>query len=162
MKIDLDLEEIFDEEGRVEDSIKERIILSITNRIYTKIERDIKRQVDELINTGIKEKLNSYLAELIPSLMDYEFQETSPYGEKKEPITVKNKILRVLQTECQYKESRSGYSGDQNAFTKAMENIIERQMKLFKPEFDKEINAMFIKEAMAFAKKSLQEKLGIK
>lgn len=163
MKIDLSLDEIFDEEGGVEDSIKDRIIQTVTQRIYTKIERDISRQLDEILKKGIEERLDAYLSDLIPSLMAYEFQETGYYGDEKEPkTTVKNKILRVLQQECIYKEARGGYSSDQNAFTNAMKNIVEAQMKLYKPAFDKEINALFIKESMEYAQKKIQERLGIK
>jgi len=65
-----------------------------------------------------------------------------------------------LQNQCVFKDK--GYSSDNTAFTNAMKNIIEAQMKLFKPQFDKEINAMFTKEAMEYATNKLREKLGIK
>lgn len=163
MKIDIDLDEIFDEGGNVDDSIKERIIQTITGRIYTKIERDVTRTVDELVKVGVKAKIDSCLAEIVTNLMDYEFQEVGPYGDLKgEKTTVKNKILKALQNECVYKEARSGYSSDRNAFTVAMRNIIDEQMKAYKPLFDKEINALFVKEAMEYAQTKLREKLGIK
>lgn len=163
MKIDLDLEEIFNEEGSVEDSIKERIVQAITQRISAKVEKTIAQTVDSLLKEGVKEQVSGFLSKLIPDLMNYEFQETSRYGEtKEEKTTVKNKILKILQNECVYKAARSGYSNEQNAFTSAMQNIIAEQMKLYKPQFDKEINALFVKEAMDYAQESLKKRLGIK
>lgn len=163
MKIDLDLDEILDEGENVDDSIKERIIQTITNRIYAKIERDVSNIVDKLVHTGAKEKIESWLAEAIPNLMDYEFEETGCYGNKVgKKTTVRDRILQALQYECVYKEARSGYSSDNNAFTTAMKNIISTQLKEYYPKFDKEINAMFVKEALEYAVKKVQEKLGIK
>jgi hypothetical protein len=163
MKIDLDLDEIFDEGENVDDSIKERIIQTVTNRIYAKIERDVSGTVDEIVKNGVKEKIYSWLADAIPGLMDYEFQQTDMYGATRgEKTTVRNRILQALQTECVYKESRSGYSSEHNAFTNAMKNIIAEQMNKYIPQFDKEINALFIKEAMKYAQESLQKRLGLK
>jgi hypothetical protein len=163
MKIDVDLAEIFDEGENVDDSIKERIIQTITNRIYSKIERDVSGAINEIVKSGTRERVDQFLEELIPNLMDYEYQETERYGVTQgTKTTVKREILRILQEQCVYKEARSGYSSDNNTFTKAMQNIIEKQMSTFKPMFDKELNAVFVKEAMAYAQTSLQKKLGIK
>ena len=163
MKIDIDLSEIFDEEsGDVDASVKDVIISTVTQKIYAKIEKSITGKLDDILSKGIKEKLDSLLAELIPSLMDYEFQETAQYGASKERTTVKNRILRALQSQCEYQNARQGYSSDHNAFTNAINNIVAAQMKLYKPQFDKEVNAIFVKEAMEYAQKSIREKLGIK
>lgn len=163
MKIDLDLDEIFDEGENVDDSIKERIIQTITNRVYQKIERDVSRTVDELVKTGVKQKIDCWLTEAIPVLMDYEFQQTDMYGATRgEKTTVRNRILQALQTECIYCDARGGYSSDQNAFTNAIKSIVAEQMKKYTPQLDKEVNAMFTKEAMDYAQTKLKEKLGIK
>ncbi len=162
MKIDIDLSEIFtdEESGDLDISIRNLIIDTVTAKIYTKIEKDISLKVSGILEKGIKEKLDSFLAELIPSLMDYEFQETERYGAAKEKTTVKNRILKALQDSCNFEDKR--YSSECNAFTKAMKAIIEKQIKLYTPQFDKEINAMFVKEAMEYAQTKLKEKLGIK
>lgn len=160
MKIDLDLNDIFDEEGDVEDSIKERIIQSITSRIYAKIDRDVSSRVDEILRKGIKEKLDYNLSVLIPDLMDYEFQQVNRYGDKVgEPTTVKDQILKALQSELTFTNAR--YESDNNAVTKCLHRIIEEQMKGFKVQFDKEVNAMFVKEAMDYATQQVKKKLGI-
>lgn len=161
MKIDLDLSEIFSEGGEdVNDSIKDMIVNTVTQKIYLKIEKEINAKVNTILEKGIKEKLDAVLAELIPSLMDYEFQETERYGAAKEKTSVKNRILKALQDSCTFEDKR--YSSDCNAFTQAMKAIIEKQMKIYTPMFDKEINAEFTKEAMEYAQTKLKGKFGIK
>lgn len=165
MKIDIDLSEIFDEEtGNVDASIKDVIINTVTQKIYNKIEREISQNVTDILKKGIATHLDKFLTELIPNLMDYEFQETGRYGEVKESkTTVKNKILKSLQEQCVF-QAKNSYSGsrDNNPYTNAMLAIIEEQMRHYKPQFDKEVNAMFVKEAMDYAQNKLKEKLGIK
>lgn len=163
MKIDIDLSEIFEdgnEDGAVNASIKDLIIHTVTQRIYQKVERDISAMVSDILKKGITEKLNSYLSQLIPTLMDYEFEETATYGAKKEKTTVKNRILKELERNCTYKNER--YSSDNNAFTDAIKVTVAKHINDFKPAFDKEVNALFIKEAMDYAQTKLKERLGIK
>ena len=160
MKIDLDLDEIFDEEGNVDDSIKERIIQTITNKIYTKIERDISKKLNEIVEKEIKEKVSMTLSLLMPSLLDYEFTPTSSYGSTKEKTTVKNSILEAIKSECTW--GKGHYASENTAFTNTIIKTVENQMTLFKPQLDKELNAAFVKEALDYAQKKLQEKLGIK
>lgn len=162
MKIDIDLSEIFvdgDEGGDVNQSIKDIIIDTVCSKIYARINKEITDKVSAILEKGITEKLNAYLSNLIPMLMEYEFQETAMYGASKEKTTVKNRILKTLETQCIFKEGR--YDSENNAFTKAMRGIIENQMKAYKPEFDKQLNALFIKEAMDYAVTAVKKKLGI-
>jgi uncharacterized protein YqgV (UPF0045/DUF77 family) len=162
MKIEVDLTGIFNEEtGEVVESVREAIIQEAVDHIYNKIDNRVDKALDGLLNKGIIERLHDHLDALIRVLMDYEFQQTNRYGDTEgERMTVKNKILKYLGDVCVFKDR--GYSSDNNVFTNAMKAIIEGQMKLYKPEFDKIANAMFAQEAMAYAQKKLQEKLGIK
>ena len=161
MKIEVNLTGVFDEEtGEVSEAVKGAIIQEATDRIYEKIDRCTDRKLDELISKGIVGRVNAHLDALIPSLMDYEFQETARYGATEgEQTTVKNRILKYLGDVCVFKERN--YSSDRNAFTEAMKSIIESQMKLYKPEFDKQVNAMFVKEAMDYAVQAIRKKLGV-
>ena len=161
MKIDLDLSEIFIEEGNdIKESVKDRIISAITQKIYLKIENDLADKIKEILEKGIQDKVYTVLSELIPSLMDVEFQVVGSYGVTGETTTVKNRILRQLEKECIFKDVQ--YGSDRNAFTNSLKSIVEKKMNEFKPVFDKEVNAMFVKEAMEYAQNKLKEKLGIK
>lgn len=160
MKIDLNLDEIFDEGGSVEDSIKERIIQTVVQRIYVKIERDLSSEIKKALETGIREKVNLALGMLIPTLLDEEFTPVSSYGEKGKTTTVRNQILEQLKKECVV--IKSNYSSDQNTFTKVMHQCIEEMSKDFKAELHKEIDSRFTKEALEYAQKALKEELGIK
>lgn len=164
MKVEIDLNEVFggemDEEGNIPESMQDQIINIVTGRIYQNIERKISQRVDLILENEIKLKVGEYLDALIPDLMEYEFQETGRYGAaKEEKTTVKNKILKILESECVYKPAT--YSSDRTPFTNAMTKIIEAQMKLFKPEFNRQVDAMFVQEAMNYATEKLKKTLKI-
>lgn len=164
MKIDIDLSEIFvdgDEGGDVNQSIKDIIIDTVCSKIYGRINKEITDKISSILEKGITEKLNAYLSNLIPMLMEYEFEETGYYGASKAAkTTVKNRILKTLETQCVFSE-RGSYNSDNNAFTKSVKEIIEKQMKEYKPAFDKQVNALFVKEAMDYAVAQVKKKLGI-
>lgn len=160
MKIDLDLSDIFsDGDEDVNESIKDMIINTVTQKIYTKIEKEISEKVNDILGKGIKGKLDSFLSDFIPGLMEYEFQEIGRYGASEQKTTVKNRILKEIEKECVFKDPTSYSSG--NAFTNSLKSIVEEQIRKFKPIFDKEVNAMFAKEALEYAQKKLKERLGI-
>lgn len=161
MKIDIDLSDIFDEgEESVNDSVKDTIINTVVQKIYSKIDKEISIKVSEILIKGITEKLHAHLDKLIPELMEYEFAETGMYGASKEKTTVKNRILKQLETECKWKDAR--YESDKNAFTKAVEGVVSKMTAEFKAKFNTEVNALFVKETLEHAQLKLREKLGIK
>lgn len=116
--------------------------------------------VQEILTKGIKEKLDTHLETLIPNLMDHEFTEVTSWGEKRGTFTVKQRILAALEGQCQYKEG--GYSYDKNAFSKALDKIVEEKMKNFSAQMKNEIDSKFVKEAMNWAEQKLRERLGVK
>lgn len=163
MKIDLDLSEIFIEESDdIKETVKDRIVNAVTQKIYLKVENDIGSKIEEILTKGIQDKVYTALSELIPKLMDEEFQEIGSYGVKGEKTTVRNRILKQLEKECVLKDGDYNSNSDRNIFTSTIKGIIEKRMREFKPVFDKEINALFIKEALEYAQYKLKERLGIK
>ena len=60
------------------------------------------------------------------------------------------------------KYKKEGYSSRDNAFTQAVNGVVESQVTKFKTEFNKQVDASFVSEAMAYATKKLQERLGVK
>lgn len=161
MKIDLDLSEIFSEGGEdVNSSVKDMIINVVSEKIYNLIERGIRDKISNILEKEMTERVKKELDVLIPSIMDYEFMETSSYGRTWPKITVKNRILMSIEKECVWRDGT--YDSDKSAFTKVLKDIVAKRMQEFKPAFDKEVNAMFVKEALDYAQKKLCERLGIK
>ena len=161
MKIDLDLSEIFMEGGAdVNQSIKEAIISSVVDRIYRSIEKAIQDKVDRILENGITAKIKETMDALMPEILNYEFAETSHYGVSQKTITVKNRILQDIAKEMVWRDGN--WDSDKSAYTKILKAIVGEWMGKFKPEFDKQVNQTFVKEAMEYAQKKLAEKLGIK
>jgi hypothetical protein len=161
MKIEINLSDVYNEEtGEVDGSIKDLIIDEVSRVISLRIEKSISNRIIETVDKVIKEKVNSFMETEIPNLMNYEFQPTSSYGATKEKTTVKNQILNALQSACTYEKKQ--YNSDCSTFTKAMLDIVSEQMKVYKPKFDKEINAIFVQEALDYAQAKLKERLGLK
>ncbi len=161
MKIDLDLSEILSEGAEdVNESVKDAIINVVSQRIYVSIEKGIQNKISTILEKEMSLKVKEEMNVLVPSLLDYEFEETSSYGRKSEKITVKNRILKDIERECVWKDG--SYDSDKSAYTKTLKKIVADAMGAFKPAFDKEVNAMFTKECLEYAQKKLSERLGIK
>jgi hypothetical protein len=160
MKIELDLSEVFCEEGAVNPSIKDGIIETVSENIYEKIERDIQRTVSGILEKEITKKVKETLDAMMPEILNYEFVETSRYGVQEKPITVKNRILKDIAKELTWRDGT--FDSDKTVYTKTVKSALELRMKEFKTAWDKEINALFMKEAMLYAKTTLAKKLEIK
>jgi hypothetical protein len=162
MELKINIEGIFaDEDGStVNDSIRDSIIAEVTEKIYRAVWKQVEVKTNEILTTGIKEKLGAQLDELIPQLMDHKFTEVTSWGQTKDTFTVRERILKALEQQCVFKDSN--YSSERNAFTSSLRSVVDEKMNLFKKEYNREVDAMFVKEAMEFAQQKLQERLGIK
>ena len=68
-------------------------------------------------------------------------------------------MLKTIKENMVYKKGNC--SSDNNAFTRAVDDVIEEQMKLFKAGFNKKVDADFTAAAMQYATEALKKKLGI-
>lgn len=164
MKIEVNLSGIFaDEDGNeVNDTVRSEIIENVTEKIYLSMHKEIEKTVNEILTKGITERLKSHLDILIPQLMDFEFVETTSWGETKNKWTVKNRLLNVLEKMCEYEKNSGRYNSDCNAFTRSVKDVVDEKFKTFKEEYNKKVDAEFTDSALAFASKKLRETLGIK
>lgn len=162
MKIEVDLSEVFeDEEGGVfRPETKEAIMVAVEEKIYRAVEKNIGKSISDQISSIVKERLTVAMDTLIEGLMDYEFTETGSYGQTKGTTTIRNRIFKEIEAQMVFKNER--YSSDQNAFTKAANRVIEDKINTFQKMFNKEVDARFTADCMAYATKKLQERLGIK
>ena len=162
MKIEVDLSEVFeDEEGGVfRPETKEAIMVAVVEKIYRAVEKNIGKSISDQIENIVCDRLAAAMETLIENLMDYEFTETGSYGQTKGTTTIRNRIFKEIESHMVWKEGR--YSSDNNSFTKAALKVIEDKMKTFQDMFNKEVDAQFTKDCMAYATKKLQERLGIK
>jgi cobalamin biosynthesis protein CbiD len=161
MKIDVDLSELVNEDGSgVKDLLKDSIIETVANMIYRSMEKEAKSKLSTMIENGVKAKVTEALDKMLPEIMNYEFTETSSYGVKREAITVKNKILDDVAKSLQWRDGN--WDSDKSTYTKVIKSIVEKKMNEFSGEFKKNLDAIFVKEALEYAQKTLAAKLGIK
>jgi hypothetical protein len=158
MKIEVDLNDIFSEET-AECSIEEAIRMAIIDRLTARASKRIDQKMSEEINRLVPLKVNEVLNSIIPTILDYEFTETSSYGEKKETMTVRDRICKDMATAMKWKDG--SYDSDRSAYTKVVRNVIEKRLTEFAKEFHKDIDSKFLSACIGYAQAELQKKLGI-
>lgn len=160
MKIEIDLDEIFDEGDSVEDSIRKQVIEHITARLQKGIASRVDKDLGEAISRMIEESLRPRMDGLITDILDAEFTPVDLYGTRGKPTSFRNEMIRVVHENMKY--APKTYHDSQNAFTKAVTETIRETTDRFRAEFNKEVDAGFLREAMAYATQKLRERVGIK
>jgi uncharacterized protein HemY len=163
MKIEIDLNDILGDEDGVEtlqESVRRQVITTLTEQVKSGLKRQIEEETTKVINETLRAALKDRMPGLVDEVMMAEYTPVSRYGEKSAPTTFKSELVKAISGEFVYRKTQ--YSSDQNAFTKAVEAVIAENMKAFKADFDKQVNAQFTAEAMAYAATKLRERLGVK
>lgn len=160
MKIEINLEGIFEENGTLTEGVKSQIIDEVAQMISDQAECKMGRVIQENLEKICKEKMTKALDKVIPEIMDYEFTETTSWGEKKGTYKVRSRLIKYIEEISKYNGNINSY--DQNAYTKIVRATVDEKMNSFKKDFNTQVDQMFTQEAMAYAQKKLQERLNIK
>jgi len=164
MKIEIDLNDIFCDEGEpsrtLEENVRIEIIERLTGdmrkRIFIKIDEELSRVMNEQITLVMSEKM----PEIIEDIMNVTYTPISNYGSKGEPTTFRNEIIKSVSANMVY--APKAYSSDENAFTKAVKSIVESKTKAIQEEITKNVDVKFKEDAIKFAVAKLSERLGLK
>jgi hypothetical protein len=162
MKIEIDLNDILgDESGSetLQESVRRQVIDSVTTTIKKGVGVQIDAAVSSTISAGIKDYLDNEMPALLSSIMDAEYTPVDRYGDRNKPTSFRKELVRSIAENMVYKKTT--YSSDKNAFTKAVDEVIEENLKLFRTDFEKLVNAGFTASAMEYATNALKKKLGI-
>lgn len=162
-KIEIDLEDILGSEFESEtmqESIRRQVIETITKSTAKAVEIRINEAVAATIQSCLKDYLAAELPNLFAQLMDAEYTPVSQYGAKDKPTTLRATLLKSVTDNMVYR--RQNYSSDNNTFTKAVDAILEDQMKQFKADFNKTVDSTFTAAAFDYAKTELTKKLGVR
>lgn len=164
MKLEIDLNDILgDEYGSetIQESIRRQVIDSLTAIIKSGVGKQIDAQVSNVINAEIKTAIEGKIPQFVDDVLSARYQKVNQWGEKTfEPTTFREEIVKSINEQMIYKKSH--YNSDKNAFSRAMDELVEEKVKSFKEKFNKEVDGVFVQEAMAFAQQKLKERLGIK
>lgn len=165
MKIEIDLNDIISDEDYGSETFSESIRRQVVSSIRTDIEKGIQKKINEEVNRIITDEVTLQVKAIAPGLLngliDLEYQPVNSYGGKDgEPTTLRNKFIDVLKKEFIYKKGQ--YSSDKNAFTAAIDETVERNIVIFKKEYNSKVDEIFTQEALNYATLKMKERLGIK
>lgn len=156
MKIELDLTEIFeDEDGeRISVSMAERIEAAIIAKaektVVSLIKETFDKQISEQITGIVKEQLNS----IVVDLLDKEFTPISKWGERDEPITLRNRICKDVENAMKWKDSN--YSSERSIYTDTVKTVVAEHLKSFGKEFNRVVDEKLVSECMQYAVNKLR------
>jgi hypothetical protein len=162
MKIEIDLNDILGDESGAEtlqESVRRQVIDSVTANIKKGVGDKIDAAISKTISAGIKEYLDVEMPTLLASIMDAEYTPVDRYGDRDKRTSFRKELIRSISENMVYKKQT--YSSDKNTFTKAVDEVIEENMKLFRADFGKHVDAQFTAAAMQYATDTLKKKLGI-
>lgn len=163
MKIEIDLDDILGDEYGTEtmqESIRRQVIANITSTLKTGVLKKIDLAVDQMIGSEITEALKARMPALIDDVMNTEYTPVTKWGERGNPTTFRSALVAKINEEMVYR--KANYESDKNTFTRAVDAVVGENVKKFKEEFNKQVDAEFAREVMAQASAKLRERLGIK
>jgi len=162
VKIEIDLDDILGDENGAE-TLQESIRRQVIDSVTATIKKGVGQQIDAAVSSAISTNINDFLKQQMPSLlaniMDTQYEPVGRYGEKAQPTSFRQELVKVVIENMQYK--RANYESDKNVFTKTVDAVIAENVASFKTDFNKKVDAEFTAAAMQYAQEALKKKLGI-
>lgn len=162
MKIEIDLNDILGDENGAEtlqESVRPQVIDSVSSTVKKGISAKIDAAISETITAAIQTYLDGELPALLANIMDSEYKPVGRYGEKGDPTTFRKELVKAINENMVYK--RAHYDSERNLFTRAVDDVVAENLKAFRAEFQKRVDADYTTYAMAYATEQLKKKLGI-
>lgn len=163
-KIEIDLDTIFrdgDNENGVSfeeacrREISERLAGDLRKRLFARLDDELSRALSAQIDKALADKM----PDLIEDILNVEYTPVTSFGERKQLTTFRAEIVKAVSAQMVY--APKSYSSDENAFTKAVRSIVDKQTEAVKTEITKHVDAKFKQDAISYAVKLLSERLGL-
>lgn len=164
MKIEIDLNDVFrDEDGNPDESLEESVRRQVLERLSGDLRKRLFSRLDEELSAVMNKQLSEAMTEKMPALIDdimnVTYTPVSTYGQRGEPTTFRNEIVKSIGANMKYEPKN--FSSDENAFTKAVKSVVEAKTGEIKKELLAQIDTRFRQDAMAFAVTELSKRLGL-
>ena len=156
MQIIIDTAEMLGDET----TIRDEVINEVSNALLRNMQKTITVQVADVIEKQLAEAVNVVMTNLVNLHLDSEITVTDRYGNKEESYTIRNKIASLIAGQLEYK--KSNYSSDRNAFTGAVDELINRELKKFQTEFNSMVTKDLLKLCLDEATTKLKLACGVK
>lgn len=160
MKVEIDLDDVFGEEGEtLQDSVRRQVVDNISSLIKSGVGKKIDEEVSRIINAEVQSAVIGIMPSLLDGLMDAEYTPVGTYGDRGTKTTARKQLVKLVTEQMVYKPTT--YNSDKNAFTRCVDAVLAEQVGSFKKLFDSTVDGKFVDQAMAYATKKLAERLKI-
>lgn len=165
MKFNIEVElDYIDEEGCLDDAIKESILNSVTTIVMKKVSEQVNAKLDEIVIKTATDKANKIVDKITKNFMTAEFVKLDNYGDKIEAgITVKDLLKRQFDDYWKAKVNKNGNTDNYNGEKKCrIEWLIDKLIVKHSTEFAKTLTNDTENKIKATMKKNLQDSIGAK
>ena len=143
-----------------ETTIRDEVIEQISNALLLNLRKTVTEQVTNIIQEQLVQQVKFVISDLVNLHLDTEITVTDRYGSKEESYTIRNKIASLIAGQLVYK--KSNYSSEQNAFTRAIDELVNREFKKFQTEFNSMVTKDLLKLCLNEATTKLKLACGVK
>ena len=164
MKIEIDLNDILGDECGAEtlqDSVRRQVTSALAETLTTQIKDRVDDEVHKVLQETLAKAVNEQIPGIMAELLDAEYRCVDRYGDRAGTTTTfRKQLIETLRTEMTYKRT-SDYERSKSTFTKAVDAVVEENMKEFKKDFNKLVTDQFTKDAFEHAVTELRKRMGI-
>jgi len=143
-----------------ETTIRDEIISQVSTALLVDLRRTANVELSKMLNECLANTVDEVVAQAIAIHVDNEFTDVDQYGRHNKTASVRARIADYIQSQCTFKNTT--YASDMNAFTRAVKEIVEAEVKKFKSEFNSLVTKQVVEQSMEMAVNTLRSSLGIK
>ena len=143
-----------------ETTIRDEVIEQISNALLLNLRKTVAEQVTNIIQDQLVQQVKFVISDLVNLHLDTEITVTDRYGSEEESYTIRNKIASLIAGQLVYK--KSNYSSERNAFTGAIDELVNRELKKFQNEFNSMVTKDLLNLCLNEATTKLKLACGVK
>jgi hypothetical protein len=143
-----------------ETTIREEVIEQVVNALTTSMRKQAKETLEELLEKSLAEVVRQAVTEATAIAMDTKFTDVDSYGRVGKEASLRERIADYVQKQCTFKPTT--YSSDATPFTNVVKDVVEKEVRQFKSDFNSLVSKQLIEQSMDMAVKTLKASIGIK
>lgn len=162
MNITIDLSEIFcdsEDPCDLNNAIRSEIVRSLTRTMGERLTHTIEQETRAIINAELQAAVRERMPQIVDSIIDAPFVPVDRYGSPGEPTTFRNALAKAIIDQMVYKKTT--YNSDKNLFTRAIDDVLTENLKLFKAEMKRQVDTQYAAAVLQEATIAIRQKLGL-
>lgn len=157
MQITINTADILGDEA----TIRDEVIAQVSNALITSMRKQASDLLKEMLDKNLKDVVRETVQTVTDLSVDTKFTDCDSYGRSTgKELSLRDRIAGFVQEQCTFKNT--AYSSDNNAFTKVVKDVVEKEVSKFKTEFTTLVTRQVVQQSMETAVATLKESLGIK